>query len=249
MTTYHVLNGDCLADQLRQTGINQNFIVCRECLVEGEVDAGSIAEFWVKRAKFIAGTYHASTEEYFSRTVSEFEKLETLPDGSEVCLWFENDLFCQVNMWFVLSILSNQPSLNIYRVFPVIENQANTWKGFGMSSAEQLVQAFAAKVPFRDEDIALGKKLWEAYQKSDFKKLKELSKETSDCFEFLEEVGQAHLDRFPLDGSLGRPERMVKQIVDTVSKDFQTVVSVFSDLEGVYGFGDLQIKSIYDKQT
>jgi hypothetical protein len=128
MTTYHVLNGDHLADQLRQTKINQDFIVCRECLIEGNVNAGNMADFWTMRAKFIADTYNVSTEEYFSKTVSEFEKLNHLPDNSEVCLWFENDLFCQTNMWFVISILANQPALKIFRIFPIPENKADPGK-------------------------------------------------------------------------------------------------------------------------
>lgn len=94
MKTYHILNGDCLAEQLKQTKINQNFIVCRECLIDGDLYADNISDFWTIRAKFIADTYNISTEEYFSKTVSEFEKLNNLPDNSEVYLWFEN--VCEV---------------------------------------------------------------------------------------------------------------------------------------------------------
>jgi hypothetical protein len=78
--------------------------------------------------------YKVSTEDYLNKTVTEFEKLNHLPDHSEVCLWFENDLFCQANMWFVISILANQPTLKIFRIFPVIENKADLWKGFGVAT-------------------------------------------------------------------------------------------------------------------
>ena len=44
MTTYHILNGDCLAEQLRQTKINQNFIVCRECFIDGNLYADNITD-------------------------------------------------------------------------------------------------------------------------------------------------------------------------------------------------------------
>ena len=81
MTTIHILNGDCLADQLRQTKINQVFIVCRECLIDGNLYAENLAEFWTIRAKFISDTYNALTEEYISKTVNEFEKLKNLPDN------------------------------------------------------------------------------------------------------------------------------------------------------------------------
>jgi hypothetical protein len=247
MTTYHVINGDCLADQLKQTKINHNFIVCRECLIEGNVQANSIAEFWKSRAEFIAGMYKVTTEDYLNKTVSEFEKLNHLPDHSEVCLWFENDLFCQANMWFVISILANQPTLKIFRIFPVIENKADLWKGFGIATSEKLEQAYDSKIQFTHGDIELGKSLWTAYQNDDLNQLGRLAKSKSDCFKYLEEVCQAHIDRFPTDKSLGRPDKVVKEIIETSSKEFQTVFSEFSNREGIYGFGDLQIKSIYDR--
>ena len=102
IATFHILNGDCLAEQLRNTKINQDFIICRECLIDGKVVANSLAAFWAIRAKFITESYNASIEEYYENTVNELEKLKTLPDGSEVCLWFENDLFCQINKLVVI---------------------------------------------------------------------------------------------------------------------------------------------------
>lgn len=247
MTTHHILNGDCLADQLRQTKINQDFIICRECLIDGNVYADNMADFWAVRAKFIADTYKGSTEEYFNKTVSEFEKLNVLPDNSEICLWFENDLFCQANLWFVILILSNNPTFKIYRVFPVIENKADTWKGFGIANAEKLEQSYHSKILFTPDDIELGRNLWTAYQHGDLDKLNKLAKTKSNCFEYLDEVCQAHIERFPLDKSLGRPEKVVKEIIETKSKEFQIVFSEFTDREGIYGFGDLQIRNIYDR--
>lgn len=246
MTTYHVLNGDCLAEQLRQTAINQNFIVCREALIDGNVKADSLEEFWKIRAKFIVNTYNASIEDYFDRTVTELDKLIYLPENSEVCLWFENDLFCQVNMWFMLSLLAKQPNLKVFRVFPVIEN-TDLWKGFGNANTENLEKAYSSKVQFEKKDIELGVHLWKAFQKSDFEQLKELSKTASVCFEYLEEVCQAHIDRFPTDNSLGRPEKLIFEIIKSQPIDFQEVFQKFSEKEGIYGFGDLQVKSIYEK--
>lgn len=247
MEIYHILNGDCLADQLRQTKINKNFIVCRECLIDGNLDADNIADFWTMRAKFIANTYNTSTEEYFSKTVRELEKLNNLPDNSEVCLWFENDLFCQTNMWFVISILLNNPTLKIFRIFPTIQNNADTWKGFGIANAEKLEQAYYSKVLFKLNDVELGKNLWTAYQNGNLNKLKELSKKKSNCFKYLEEVCNAQIERFTLDGTLGRPDKLIKEIIDTKSTEFEVVFYAFLDREGIYGFGDLQIKNIYKK--
>lgn len=245
MKTFHILNGDCLAKQLKETKLNQDFIICRECLINGNVSADNSTQFWEIRAKFIADTF--GVDDYYQKVVQELAKIQYLPEGSAVCLWFENDLFCQANMWFLLSLLAKQSNLRLFRVFPVIENNVDIWKGFGGATSETLEKAYATKVPFQAQDIELGVKLWEAYQSQDFVKLKELSKQNSDCFQYLEEVCQAHIDRFPKDNSLGRPESVIKEIIKTQSKDFQKVFTEFSTREGIYGFGDLQVKEIYER--
>ncbi len=246
-TSFHILNGDCLASQLMTTSINQNFIVCRESLIEGEVLSDNLSDFWKIRATYIANTHCCTPAEYYSQTVTEIEKVMSLPEKSEVCLWFENDLFCQTNLWFIISLLSDYPTLSIYRIFPLIKSNDDLWSGFGSATAEDLEQAFRAKVLFSPEDINLGKNLWVSYQKNDLERLMAYSRVKSNCFEYLEEICQAHAERFPTDNTPGRPERVLKEIIATKSNDFNTVFSEFCHREGIYGMGDTQIKSLFDK--
>ena len=244
MNTYHILNGDCLADELKKTKLNQDFIIFRECLIVGDVDAPNIIEFWDKRSNFIASTYETTKEMYFEHTAKEFEKLNLLPDGAQLCLWFEDDLFCQVNMWFILSYLAEHPSLNLFRIFPVIVDEADKWKGFGKATPEQLEQAYDSKVKFSANDILLGKNLWKSYCSNNREHLGALSKTHSICFRYLEEVCQAQLDRFPDDGSLGRPHKLIKELIKSGKRDFDEVFYMFSNREGIYGFGDFQVKEM-----
>ncbi len=245
MKTFHILNGDYLAEQLKLTKINQDFIICRECLIDGNVFADNLSEFWKVRANFISETFGA--DDYHQKVVQEFAKINQIPEGSDVYLWFENDLFCQINQWFVLSLLSKRADLKLFRVFPVIENDTDIWKGFGIATTETLEKAYKSKVIFLSQDIELGTNLWAAYKIQDFVKLKELSKQSTNCFQYLEEVCNAHIDRFPKGNSKGRPERVIKYIVETQSKDFQEVFAEFSAREGIYGFGDLQVKEIFER--
>ena len=248
MKTYHVLNGDCLLETFRQTTINQDYIICRECLIDGEILDENITDFWHTRATFMSDTYNVSREEYFMKTVHEFEKLNKLPDHSEVCLWFENDLFCQTNMWFVISILAINSTLKIFRIFPAIDNDNNIWEGFASANVNKLEQVYFSRVPFTLADIELGKNLWSAYQRNNYTQFKKLSKTRSNCFQDLEDVCQAHLDRFPQDKTLGRPDKVVKELLDNNTTSFDEMFRHFSEKEGIYGFGDLQFLQIYNRQ-
>ena len=72
--TYHLLNGDALADKLNQSFPLNNFIICRECLMDGVVQAPTLEAFWINRADFIAETFHLPQAEYFEKVVKELDK-------------------------------------------------------------------------------------------------------------------------------------------------------------------------------
>lgn len=243
---YHILNGDNLAYQLRETGIEGELIVCRECLIEGPVQADDLEDFWSARADFITSSYQDTREGYFEIVVSELEKMEDIPEGTSVCLWFEHDLFCQANMWFVMSLLEQQ-KLELYRIFPVIHNEEDTWKGFGISDPQMFEQAFREKRKMTQGDIALGIALWKAFSTNDLEQLTVLSQTPSEAYKYLPEVCQAHIDRFPQDGSIGRPQRAVKRLLEKSNGDFNVLMSSFFEQEGIYGFGDVQVRRMVDE--
>jgi hypothetical protein len=241
----HILNGDSVAYEFVKTNIPGNVAVCRECLIDGPVQASSLAEFWHTRSSYITKTYQNGTEGYDAKVVSEFNKLLQTPGDSAINLWFEDDLFCQANMWFILSFLQqNGIERDLFRVFP---KQSTDWNGFGPLRAPELIECHEHKVQFHKEDIDLGVNLWAAYQHADLERMKELSGITSACFHHLKEVVQAHVDRFPPNGGLGRPSKTLKEIVDKGETDFYKIFAEFFRKEGIYGFGDLQVKVLLEK--
>ena len=117
----HLLNGDQLAHQLQGASYFQTHLVFREALIVGPVKSTSLDAFWKIRTEFIAASYGATAEEYAQKTVSEIERLPALPEDAEICLWFEDDLFCQVNLWFMLSVIADKPKLKLFRVFHLFQ--------------------------------------------------------------------------------------------------------------------------------
>lgn len=245
--TYHILNGDCLADQLKQTSLAGELIICREALIDGPTQTGSLEDFYKERSAYIQKTYHDSVENYFSRVVTEFSKIQSLPSDTEVCLWFEHDLFCQVNMWFVMTLLPADRDIKVYRIAPVTTDINDTWKGFGISDAAMLERAYTNRIQLSVDDIKLGQDLWNVYSVSDFDKMKTLSFAASPAFKFLPEVCKAHIDRFTKENQLNRPERVLMELIDNSSGEFPEVFSAFNEREGIYGFGDLQVRAMYDR--
>lgn len=243
---YNVLNGDSLAYSFPEAKIEGDVIVVREALIDGDLSGGNRHDFWQSRAKYIGLT----EREYHSKVVKEFEKIRNAPDNSAFSLWFEYDLFCQINMWFVISIINSLPiKKKVFAVYTsYLDKTSNQfWNGFGPANSDELKACYANKIPLNEADIHFGKDLWEAYKNGNLEELTNLSKNQSVAFPYLQEVVKAHIDRFPKDGTKGRPEKVIEDITKNISTDFHTVFQEFWNRESIYGFGDTQLKHLYDK--
>lgn len=245
--TYHVLNGSALVKPFLEAGLNGIYVVARECLIEGDLSGDTPEAFYRTRANYLQ-QYGERPEHYFQAVVRQWEILTRAPDRSTFHLWFGYDLFCQANMWFVLSLLYDLPiRKQVYAVYPSWRKGAEVWLEFGRASTDDMLFAFEHRVLFSEDDLQLGKDLWQAYKRNDLVTLKKLSAQPSAAFPYLREVCQAHIDRFPPPGAKSRPEKLVGELLQGPRKDFPYIFSEFSKREGIYGFGDLQFKNIYDK--
>ena len=240
MKTVHVLAGDSLVETFKNTNIEGEIVVCRECLIEGEVQSNDLNEFWKVRAKFIGENYDAGKNNYRQNVVSEFEKLQNLNPETETNLWFEYELFCQTNMWFCLFLL-RQTQAEVYRVQPSVRNENDVWRGFGDLDEEDLKKCYAARRKFSVEDLTLGANLWEAYRDKNFTRLSELAETKSNCFPRLKEVCAAEIEK------QNRPQKTLRKIIAGGETNFGKIFQQFSAREGVYGFGDSQVERIYNE--
>jgi hypothetical protein len=247
--TFHILNGDALLDFFPETILTGEIIIARECLVEGPKDGLTLNEFWDVRAGFIATEYGEDREIYFTDVVSEFNRIMLIPEGSEVNLWFEEDLFCQVNLWFCMSLLNRiASSLKINVVKPPLLNGQPDWRGFGSLGRDQLAKAYQDRQRLSTSETELLSHLWAAYKSDDRLELKALSETRTEHFPFLSPVVQAQLDRHSEDNAYGRPETVLRDIItQNNTNDFKTIFREFSKREGIYGFGDWQIENLLKK--
>lgn len=242
---YHILNGDALKDQFpTQEQISGETIIFRECLISGPIEATSINEFWKNRERFIQSAF-SSEEDYATKVLAEFEKLKAIGKGDEVCLWFDEDLYCLVNLTFTVNlILSYSDTVSFYWIKPT----SNNWWGYGGMSSEELVEAYIQKIPLSAIDISNLSQAWKAFQQKDFTNLTSLAAKLRHKFPQIEDVVHAHIDRFPAGGGFGRPEMTILHIIRSHPEwNFGQLFRAFIEKEGIYGFGDLQVKNMYQE--
>ncbi|MDB4438762.1 DUF1835 domain-containing protein [bacterium] len=242
-STVHILNGDALLDRF-PSGIEGEKIIMRECLIDGNIKGDNLEDFFKNRTAYISSEGWIDSEsEYYDKSASEINKLYNISEEANVYLWFEEDLFCQVNMWFICSILS---SLNVTRNVMFVRPLEHAPYSFGHHTQDNLLQIFNEAI--RIDDVSYFSKLWKAYVKNDSKELLKLRDILPSNLNFISTAIEAQVYRRATDDNmLDNLSSDVKKIIeesDTTS--FAIAFQKFSKRYTHYGFGDLQFKKIYD---
>jgi hypothetical protein len=246
MNEYHVLNGDALKDHFPES-LQGELIVFRECLVDGPVSGSLLSEFYQNRSNYLIDQYPNIELDYFKDIVTEFEKITQLNSNTAINLWFEDDLFCQVNFWFLCHLIIDHSKID--KAF-FISPKNNLTYGFSGLSQKELEVAFENRVLLSKSELRLFASLWVHYQKEDHGRLIEIAQPLYTNFPFLKETIKANKERFPENGNIGRPEKSLLRIIREIgSEEFGPVFQKFHNQESIYGFGDLQVKKIFDKLT
>lgn len=235
----HILNGDALAACLPPDlpGLR---LPTRECLVEGPVGGDSLAALLAGRARYLATAYPDTPEAHYEETVAPvFRQMEALPAGATIHLWFEDDLFCQVNLWCVAHLLlTAQPGRPLWLVRPA----AHTPYSFARLSGEGLRAAYAARIVLPVGIAAL----WPAYQAGDMEALRAAAAALPADFAFVGAAVQAHIERLPVGDEPGRPIKALRRIMARLGTEaFGPVFQAFCEEEAIYGFGDLQVYRLW----
>lgn len=240
----HILNGDCLMAQLHDI-VDDQRIVFRECLIDGNVQGETLADFYANRANFTSRYPGCSVKSYYDFAAVEIDKIANLAVGNNIICWFEDDLFCQANFWFVIDLLiKNGHQDNIYLVRP---NAGNEYSFANMSEAE-LQHAWQNKQKLLPCSLAYLAKLWPLYQQNNVNAMLDVAETLVDILPFLVPAIQAHIRRAPDENGLGYPERQLLAIANELNtKDFKAIFQCFSARERIYSFGDLQVKEMFDR--
>lgn len=225
MSAFHILNGDCLAEKFPKN-LEGEIIIWREALIDGPV---SEDDFFENRKKFITDNYDSESN-YDELVVKEFKKMQNISENSAIFFWFEDDLFCQINFWFLISKL-NLNNTKIFRVFPKDKE-----KGFAETNENGLLEMFHSAKEITDTERKLISNLWNDFQQNN------LFKETSsEIVRNLEELITANENLF--NGTL---ENQIKDIQKN-AETFEEVFKIFNQKYPVYGFGDLQLKRLMNQ--
>lgn len=236
---YHILNGDALANQFPES-IPGERIIFREALIVGPVNTDSREEFWTKREEFLSSSFpEVQGLDYKTQVRDEILKATSIGAGDQIYCWFEEDLFCQVNLWFILNYLKTHPA-EVFLVLPYPDSPYH----FSTLSKKDLEKAYLTKSHSlnKPEREVLGE-LWVHFQKENVFDALKVAEMFTERFPFIKPAVEAWRDMIPVGDFPGKPKATLIEISQKLqTKDFQSIFREFQKQLPEYGFGDLQVK-------
>lgn len=157
----HVTNGDSTAGTLRDTTLGGSVLAWRDALHVGPIPGGPRPELLRRRAAFLSDSGWGGRDELLSSLEQRDRRLvESLASGTQVVLWFEHDLYDQLQLLDVLTLAREAgvaPEAVVVGSFP--GNPA--FRGLGELTADELESLWPARsrVPVGALDAAA--EIWE----------------------------------------------------------------------------------------
>jgi len=244
--TLHIVNGDSTAHILSKSSINGDVVVWREMLCEGPVfnDVGT-DQFWKIRYEFYENEFGIKKLDYFDKSIKEIVKLEDLEGYKEVVLWFEYDLFCQVNLMALCFYLINSYRKDI-RYFLICTGKDENKKelqSLADYSPESFDKLYRNKIKLNKNDLHFASACWRVFVKNDLKELQNYSFDINAKFQYLDAAMLQHLKRFPDNNGCNQIENRILEIIHSSEVDEDKIIKkllIWQKKETIYGFSDLQ---------
>ena len=244
----HIINGDHLMHRVQSFGWGAEFVVWREMFCEGPSEIKIDSESAIKkRVSFLQKYYRISAEDYEKKFITQLRKLSAIKSYDEIVLWFDSDLFCQINMIAAISLVLRKMKKTsaVYLVGNLRENNKNDLKSLSLLSDPEILQYYNKRSLLDINDLEFASHIWTLYCESNPTKIIGQIKKQSN-FQYLAICLRAHLQRFPnmLTG-LNTLEHNILQMVDTYEiQNMRQLLGYALEYQGYYGYGDMQMKRV-----
>lgn len=242
MGTLIITNGDIAAEKMREARINGEILCWRDVLHEGPVpETASLEDLSAIRADYLSWRGWGDVEAIQESFAERDSRMRALAGFSEVTLWFEHDLYDQLQLLQILDFLSNEPSL-IGRCSLI---QAG--KFIGAETPQRLRNHLKLKQPLSAAHLALGRIAWSAFRAPTPERWAALLRYDTTPLPFLRSAILRHLDEFPSAANgLSRTERFILAAVHAGTRTPHALFDSLQENEETPFMGDWGFHAILD---
>ena len=241
----HVTNGDSAGNTLRQTELGGAVLPWQDVLHEGPVPAGPRRGLLQARAAFLSACGWGSSRSILASLEDRDRQLvQALKDGQQVVLWFEHDLYDQLQLVDALALAAgtaraagaaSAPELVVVGSFPGRPD----FRGLGELTADELETLWPARMPAGQDTLAAAVSVWAALRQPDPSVLAAAARADHPGLPFLAPALLRLLEELPAPGDgLSGTERRALQAVASGAATPAAAFLAEQDLETAPFLGD-----------
>lgn len=230
----HIRPGDDILPKLREAGLPGEFIRWADALCQGPTPSGlSQTERRNLRARFAADNNFLPFDQALQFLSEQDQNLERFRDHDRVLLWFEHDLFCQINLIYLLDWFSRQ-KLGKTKLFLICIE-----KHLGRLSGEELARLAGTEHEVTAAEFDLARRAWSVFCSHDPTGIERLIQEGSAPLPFLGPALLRHLQEFPsVENGLNLTERLALEVIASGENRPDQIFRRVNDREEVFWMGD-----------
>jgi hypothetical protein len=217
----NIVNGDRAVEIMKKAHINGDFLPWNDFLHEGPVPkSASLHKLSEIRVNFIhqkgIGFLKEVEENFYQRD----KLLESYHRYKKIILWFEHDLYDQLQLLQVLSWFQSNKIENIKLTI------ISTHNYIGECSKDEIVKLLCYEQNIERQHLTLAKKAWSAFQEPNPIAWFQLLNSNTDSLPFLKDSIQRMIEEFPnTRNGLSRSEH---QALLTISKEIHNPQEIFN---------------------
>src|SRR5438105_6523120 len=228
---------------MSEAGVEGKIIAWRDVLHEGPVDSSlSLEELSKQRARFIASN-NWDDFAHISGDFSERDRvIRQLDYFDEVVLWFEDDLYDQLQLIQLLDFFSRGPAKSKKLSVIVVDGYIPPLP------VAQLKQLEATRPPVTPEQLELAQRAWKAFGSKDPSSIEKLLNEPTSALPYLARALTRHLEEFP--STVNGLSRSECEALTAIEEGHSTPVAAFLEVarkqESIF-LGDLVFYSYLER--
>jgi redox-sensitive transcriptional activator SoxR len=210
----HVTNGESAGNTLRQTALGGAVLPWQDVLHAGPVPAVPRRELLKLRAGFLAAAGWGSRRAILGSLERRDSQLAAaFRDGIEIVLWFEHDLYDQLQLLDVLALAheaGSAPELVVVDSFP----GKRSFRGLGELTADELETLWPERRRADAATLTAAAEAWEAFRAPEPSALAELAQRDEPELPFLAPALRRLLEELPAagDGLSGTERRALTAV-------------------------------------
>lgn len=213
----HITNGDSAGDMLADLNLPGEVVAWRDVLHDGPVPATAARALAEVRAGFIANCGWGDYVDVLQDFTSRDEKLQRLDSSTEVVLWFEHDLYDQLQLCQVIARLAASGHARCCLI--------NPGKHLTYHSLQELSLLYKNRSRLSAEQIADGSGAWLAFISPQPTGLQDLLEDKAAHLPFLKPALFRLIEEYPdAENGLARSQQ---QILECLCEDAMSTVTLF----------------------